>query len=460
MEYNTIPSIVSLVPCTAVNTSVLPLNEDYNYKTSECNEDKEKLFVKLIPHITNLRFVDLSHNDITHIPSNSFQTVIKNGSVILRNNKIQSVNPLELRILSLLDLSNNLITDLDDIKLNGQIESLSLENNEIKNWKSNEIFNSKSLQIKNVNLSYNEIYVFDKSMLESLSSLESVDIGGNPFDCNDCSLYDLQLWLTKKKKTVVTNFGKPYTTLQCNTPANLNGKLVFNASLNPACEEHEGLIAGLTIPLPLLLIIFSILIYIFRFQVAYMIQMIKTRKRTKKGKNTNKNFEYDAFVSYGSSDRTWVHDELMKTLENDENKYALCLHERDFRLGAYIIDNVAECIDCSRKWCQWELKLVQQLMFENNTEFLILVELERLHQDDLPSTLRLLMSTRTYLECPRLGADMTSFWTRLKLGLGQPLAVTQPPCNDERELESCAIDSKSEILPANDQRNTTCDTTV
>ncbi|KAF4529223.1 hypothetical protein B566_EDAN017592 [Ephemera danica] len=162
------------------------------------------------------------------------------------------------------------------------------------------------------------------------------------------------------------------------------------------------------------------------------------------GRQISKKFLYDAFVSYSSCDRTWVQDVLMQTLENDENKYALCLHERDFRLGRYIMDNVAECMDSSRnvilvlspnfvssKWCQWELKLVQQLMFENNPDFLILVELEKLRQKDLPSTLRLLMSTRTYLECPPAGADMSNFWIRLKQALGQPLWITnKDDCQD------------------------------
>ncbi|KAF4528837.1 hypothetical protein B566_EDAN014556, partial [Ephemera danica] len=195
-------------------------------------------------------------------------------------------------------------------------------------------------------------------------------------------------------------------------------------------------------------------INVFRFQIAYLIQTIQIRKRAKKIKNMETNYEYDAFISYSSSDRNWVHDVLIKTLENDENKYALCMHDRDFRLGAFIIDNVAESIERSRnvilvlspnfvrsKWCQWELKLVQQLMFENNPDFLILVELEKLHQNDLPSTLRLMMSTRTYLECPSVGSDMTSFWTRFKLALGQPLAVTQPPCHEQPEKESCTEDS-------------------
>ncbi|KAF4529224.1 hypothetical protein B566_EDAN017593, partial [Ephemera danica] len=174
----------------------------------------------------------------------------------------------------------------------------------------------------------------------------------------------------------------------------------------------------------------------------------RVRNRAMDGRHKTKKYYYDAFVSYSSYDRTWVHDVLLQTMENHENKYALCLHERDFRLGRYIMDNVAECMDISRtvilvlspnfvssKWCQWELKLVQQLMFEDNPDFLILVELEKLLQKDLPSTLRLLMSTRTYLECPHAGADMTNFWIRLKQALGQPLGMTNRDDCQENDAE-------------------------
>jgi hypothetical protein len=74
-------------------------------------------------------------------------------------------------------------------------------------------------------------------------------------------------------------------------------------------------------------------------------------------------------------------------------------------------------------------------MFEGNPDFLILVELQRLSRDDLPSTLRLLMSTRTYLECPREGGDMTSFWSRLKYALGKPLSLSKPCSDVTNDLE-------------------------
>ncbi|KAF4527684.1 hypothetical protein B566_EDAN012650, partial [Ephemera danica] len=153
-------------------------------------------------------------------------------------------------------------------------------------------------------------------------------------------------------------------------------------------------------------------------------------------------FKFDAFVSYSSADRSWVFEKLMKTLESEDYKYTLCLHERDFHLGNYIMDNVSKCIEKSRHWCQWELKLVQQIIFEKNPEFLILIELQRVRQKDLPSSLRLLMCTRTYLECPEEGTDMSSFWRRLKKILGEPI-VQQ--CNVETEYPENIIEQMLEL---------------
>ncbi|KAF4525886.1 hypothetical protein B566_EDAN015171 [Ephemera danica] len=153
--------------------------------------------------------------------------------------------------------------------------------------------------------------------------------------------------------------------------------------------------------------------------------------------NKSRDWKYDAFVSYNHTDRQWVHDQLLSNLESDEEKYALSLHERDFQLGRYIMQN----------WCQWELKLVQQLMFENTADFLILVELERLDRKTLPSTLRLLMSTKTYLEWPTEG-NLVHFWRRLKNTLGPPLAITHPKLCDDKSPLACS-DSEENLLACN-----------
>jgi hypothetical protein len=60
-------------------------------------------------------------------------------------------------------------------------------------------------------------------------------------------------------------------------------------------------------------------------------------------------------------------------------------------------------------------------LFEGGSDFLILLELERLDQTAVPRHLRYLMDTRTYLEWPESGADTSSAWKRLKTRLGKSI---------------------------------------
>jgi hypothetical protein len=68
-------------------------------------------------------------------------------------------------------------------------------------------------------------------------------------------------------------------------------------------------------------------------------------------------------------------------------------------------------------------------MFENTPDFLILVELELVPRNKLPSTLRLLMNTRTHLECT--DTEDRRFWHRLTTALGTPLSVSSLQVNSE-----------------------------
>jgi protein toll len=48
------------------------------------------------------------------------------------------------------------------------------------------------------------------------------------------------------------------------------------------------------------------------------------------------------------ADRDWVISELQPELEDGPEKYRLCLHERDFKLGSIIANNIVECMRNSR----------------------------------------------------------------------------------------------------------------
>ena len=93
----------------------------------------------------------------------------------------------------------------------------------------------------------------------------------------------------------------------------------------------------------------------------------KLCNRSKGKQNEHVNYTYDAFVSYCAEDRFWVHDVLMKTLE-EYYGFKLCIHYRDFPVGGDIPETIITSMEESRdiilvlsnmtvksKWCQFEI---------------------------------------------------------------------------------------------------------
>ncbi|KAF4522338.1 hypothetical protein B566_EDAN011058 [Ephemera danica] len=184
---------------------------------------------------------------------------------------------------------------------------------------------------------------------------------------------------------------------------------------------------------------------VFRFELIYMKQLWRMkRKNEKRPIQKIVQPEFDAFISYCKTDRDWVVNQLLPILEPPVGKYNLCLHERDFRLGNFIMDNIVENIEKSRRvifvlsnnflkseWCKWELRMATHRIFErSNSDFLILLMLENLQRDLVPLSLRVLLTTRTYLEWKQ---KPEVFWNRLKQILGEPLS--NPVINSQNSLE-------------------------
>nr|CAD7586252.1 unnamed protein product [Timema genevievae] len=316
-------------------------------------------------------------------------------------------------ILEILDLSHNNFTSPDVMVASGCVRHLDLSNNIITSWNSSDTFIHDSYQscftemlrdasmpssavltkhpfVKHVNLSFNFINSLSFNMRSSLERLESVDLGGNHFECEHCQFPELQNWLQTVQDNTSTlkmfNEGSRHQ-LKCYSPSEKLGapisKMKRRSNMNLDC------VAG--------------------------------------------NFKYDAFVCYSGSDRTWVMSQLVPHLEQGPGKYRLCLHERDFILGSFISTNIVSSLQNSKftiviltnnfvtsQWCQWELEMANHRLFEDDSDFLILLELERLDRTKVPRHLNYLMATRTYLEWPQHNVEkkQDSMWRRLELALG------------------------------------------
>ena len=90
----------------------------------------------------------------------------------------------------------------------------------------------------------------------------------------------------------------------------------------------------------------------------------------------DKRFEYNAFLSYSSSDEAWVIHQLVEKLEK-EDQFRLCLHERDFQIGQPIADNIVLGLEQSSScililtekftesyWCNFEACVAHHMFQE------------------------------------------------------------------------------------------------
>jgi hypothetical protein len=139
-------------------------------------------------------------------------------------------------------------------------------------------------------------------------------------------------------------------------------------------------------------------------------------------------FTYDVFVSYDSRDLHWVRHRLMAELEG-EMGLRLCVHERDFIPGKNIVDNIAQCVERSKKvmmvfsrhfvrsqWCQFELTYCLRHVMDYD-DVLIIVCVDDVVSTEMTSAMMAVLKTTTYIQWAEHRDAARSFWGRIRLAL-------------------------------------------
>ena len=181
----------------------------------------------------------------------------------------------------------------------------------------------------------------------------------------------------------------------------------------------------------IIIVMFSAAIYRYRWRIQF--NMIKTsntlccKNRESPLDNVKNNrMKYDAFVSYCSADRFWVHDCLMKTLESDLYGFKLCIHYRDFPLGEDISTVIVNSIrksrqliivlsNCSitRPWCQLEFQVALSEAMRRGIK-LVVIKLGTFTVDNtMDSSLAWVLDNHTYLEWKESSDAQKVFWFKL-----------------------------------------------
>nr|CAB3262792.1 uncharacterized protein LOC100183310 [Phallusia mammillata] len=231
--------------------------------------------------LTNLRELNLDHNDITNdgLSPTAFQnatlleTLTMNGNSLtsfpemlpntlrhfqVKKNQIETVSSqstLRLGKLVTLDLSENVISDGVESGALGFLQSLTslnLRDNELRHIPSvlpenlEELVLSRNslrylrrtslnLGLQSVDLSFNQLESVEPGALDNLPKLLRIELQGNPWRC-DCYLTYLKKWLHSIRPILSSE-----SNVRCSTPAKFSGVTLRAMDVESlVCDVTEG----------------------------------------------------------------------------------------------------------------------------------------------------------------------------------------------------------------------------
>nr|WHT11149.1 toll like receptor 25 [Oostethus manadensis] len=432
---------------------------------------------KLMSVLPSLETLDVSDNLLTDLgfwwPSCSYISVFpKLKRLSMNKNRFRSLAFIsrqthQMKTLESLDLSSNSIELKDNCSWPMHLTELNLGNNNL----GNSIFKYLSSNFERIDLSKTGITVIiqedlsrfpklthlllssnsiqtlpelfhvptlisfsvDQNAITSLSenvfgalpNLRTLKAGNNPFVCS-C---DLHWFLTAFNKSLLLDWPLEYS---CGTPAKLAGLPLSEYKTNViSCKtwlQTAVAISVIIVVLTALGLLYNKLDGVWYTKMLWVWIRVKRRGKKHSHKLKNVSFSHHAFISYSHCDADFVHSKLVPSLENAG--LVLCVHERDFVPGDWIVDNIINCVESSYKalfvlsnhfvqseWCNYELFFAQHRAVDIQQDSLVFILLEPIPTDSLPkkySRLRSLLRQQTYLEWPTDECKQRVFWASLQ----------------------------------------------
>ncbi|KAF1373987.1 hypothetical protein PFLUV_G00244600 [Perca fluviatilis] len=270
----------------------------------------------------------------------------------------------------------------------------------------------------------NHLHTVDKAMLDALSRLHFLDITDNPLTCT-CDNAWFKTWAIHNTHTQVSYLYN----LKCDNDRRSPYLWQFD---DKACS-YEQVSFTLFIACSVVDMLFVCVCLAWHKQgptLRYLLLILRAKLRGRRGAAGAK-FQYDAFISYSSNDEAWVMGQLVPNLERPAAgapRLRLCLHHRDFRPGAAVMENIEAAIYSSRhticvvtrhflrsEWCSLEFQMASLRLLCDGSDVLLLVFLEEIPEHCLsPYTrLRKIVHKKTYLLWPENPQEQDAFWVRL-----------------------------------------------
>lgn len=373
---------------------LIQLNLTRNFIERFLRKDTEgRIFQKL----TNLQQLLLGDNKIRYLPEKIFSG---------------------LKALRGIDLSNNFLTQFDVI------------------------FDHR-VPLQTLNLNFNLLGKLGKKVMDKFDDVKHskplfqtyyIELLGNKLSCT-CRDIDFVKWVSRTTVRFIDleNYTCAY---EKGGQRNLISAADIYRQLQKDCAKYTVLImsASLGFVFFLSVVIFG-LIYRYRWDLRYFYYSIKLRMKGHvpliNHEDDDAEFTHDAFVSYANENGTFVKESVVPELE-ETRQMRLLVHDRDFRAGDYVCDNIMEAITTSRKtlilmskdfiksdWCVFEMNMARMEAIKTGRNVVCLLMLDEVPTSGLPLEIIDIIRQQTYLEVPTDSAHKELFWDRVQDALKQ-----------------------------------------
>ncbi|XP_061184888.1 toll-like receptor 4 [Saccostrea echinata] len=386
----------------------------------------------------NARYIDLSNNFCSYISAQALKflpnlNILNISQNHLGNNLEKDINGEIFgnnRNLRLLNLHDNKIYVLPEnlLKNNSNIQILNISYNRMEKW-TVDIRHMFQLQL--LDLSYNLLTELDETAVNLLPQHNNFTINllGNPLVCS-CASQSFFEWLN-------LHHHARFMYLQNTTCSYMDGSQLSLRDISDIVKMLQKNCSSYT---PLIIVTSSFIffflsvtiyriIYRYRWTIFYIYYLTKRYVFPKVKQSQRKVFyEYDAFISYAEKDRSFVFNQI-RLMENGEMKF--CIHDRDFIPGIDIAENITNSIHNSRRivfvmtshflksyWCMFELNMarMESIYSRGGENILLLVLLENHIVREMPMSLLHVIESQSYLEYPdgdNFG-NIDIFWRNFK----------------------------------------------
>ncbi|XP_076071964.1 toll-like receptor 1 [Mytilus galloprovincialis] len=319
------------------------------------------------------------------------------------------------------------------------LQQLILQGNSLLELKEGTFDNMSNLQY--LNLEGNSIQSISPNTfpMEMLLRLKGLDLSNNPFLCT-CDIMWFRDWLRNKNKTrpIMTNYPQRFV---CMYPENMRGKHLIKYNPTKEICTHWNQLHTIAIILSsFAFITITLLVIVYRCNANirnyfYLFRIHRLKRQGYISLNSSEDYEYHAFVVYCDADREWVHKILLRKLEDEGLN--LCIHDRDFDVGASITENIDTYLQkcwkiivimsnefAKSEWCQWEVDFVQERRRQQGKDVFLLIMLKTINSNHMTCPVKTLIKTTPYLNY-KGGVGEDFFWKAVVESIQKPLG--DPP---------------------------------